>query len=201
MSKRGVLASSMAVCVLIAALFFSSMAEIDECEAANAKLAEQITELGMITKVTNAIQVLKVFYKESGMIAKEPLEFVQIRSHRDVELPDSPDTWDSSYTGGADPKNGSDGVLSILDGVMQKFGAMDADAKVQDDTVQKNYEGDMRAQKIELVGTTRDGEMEDIGHKHPALIAQLAVVFCTLSSYSECQMSHHSSCPLALTPV
>ena len=57
---------------------------------------------------------------------------------------------------------------------MQKFGAMDADAKVQDDTVQKNYEGDMRAQKIELVGTTRDGEMEDIGHKHPALIAQLA---------------------------
>ena len=37
--------SSIAVCVLIAALFFSSMAEIDECEASNAKLTEQITEL------------------------------------------------------------------------------------------------------------------------------------------------------------
>merc|ERR1719379_54817 len=37
--------------------------------------------------LTNAIAVLKDFYKESGMIAKEPWEFVQIKSHRDVELP------------------------------------------------------------------------------------------------------------------
>merc|ERR1719379_472916 len=110
--------------------------------------------------VTNAIQVLKDFYKESGMIAKEPWEFVQIKSHRDVELPDSPDTWDSSYTGVADPKSGSDGVLSILDGVMQKFSAMEADAKVQDETDQKNYEGDMQAKKIELAETTQDTQDE-----------------------------------------
>merc|ERR1719401_1542571 len=51
--------------------------------------------------VTQATQVLKDFYKESGMIAKEPWEFVQvsshrvqIKSHRGVDLPDSPDTWD-----------------------------------------------------------------------------------------------------------
>merc|ERR1719327_946127 len=94
--------------------------------------------------VTSAIQVLKDFYKESGMIAKEPWEFVQVSSKRSVELPDSPDTWDASYTGVTDPKSGSDGVLAILDGVMQKFSAMEADAKVQDETDQKNYEGDMQ---------------------------------------------------------
>merc|ERR1719487_576089 len=76
--------------------------------------------------VTSAIQVLKDFYKESGMIAKEPWEFVQVSSRRSVELPDSPDTWDASYTGVTDPKSGSDGVLAILDGVMEKFSAMEA---------------------------------------------------------------------------
>merc|ERR1719379_2434820 len=100
--------------------------------------------------LTNAIAVLKDFYKESGMIAKEPWEFVQIRSHRDVELPDSPDTWDSSYTGVTDPKSGADGVLTLLDETMQKFSQMEADAKVSDETDQKNYEGDMQAKKIEL---------------------------------------------------
>merc|ERR1719345_453425 len=44
--------------------------------------------------VTQATQVLKDFYKESGMIAKEPWEFVQLSSRRGVDLPDSPDTWD-----------------------------------------------------------------------------------------------------------
>merc|ERR1719321_977574 len=110
--------------------------------------------------VTSAIQVLKDFYKESGMIAKEPWEFVQIRSHRDVELPDSPDTWDSSYTGVSDPKNGADGVLTLLDGVMGKFSAMEADAKAQDETDQKNYEQDMQASKISLKETKQDTQMK-----------------------------------------
>merc|ERR1719327_742692 len=94
--------------------------------------------------VTSAIQVLRDFYKESGMIDKEPWEFVQVSSHRSVELPDSPDTWDSSYTGVTDPKSGADGVLTLLDETMQKFSAMEADSKVADETDQKNYEGDMQ---------------------------------------------------------
>merc|ERR1719378_1228719 len=94
--------------------------------------------------LTNAIAVLKDFYKESGMIAKEPWEFVQVDSRRDVELPDNPDTWDSSYTGVTDPKSGADGVLALLDGVMGKFSAMEADAKLQDETDQMNYEKDMQ---------------------------------------------------------
>merc|ERR1719515_293418 len=93
--------------------------------------------------LTSAIAVLKDFYKESGMIAKEPWEFVQIDSRRDVELPENPDTWDSSYTGVTDPKSGADGVLTLLDETMDKFSRMEADAKVQDETDQKEYLADM----------------------------------------------------------
>merc|ERR1719313_830928 len=110
--------------------------------------------------VTQATQVLKDFYKESGMIAKEPWEFVQTSSRRGVDLPDSPDTWDSSYTGVTDPENGADGVLALLDGVMTKFSSMEADAKVQDETDQKNYEKDMQASKISLEETKQDTQMK-----------------------------------------
>merc|ERR1719454_530478 len=59
------------------------------------------------TALANAIAVLESFYKESGMIEKAPYELVQ----RGVELPDSPATWDSSYTGIADPTNQPDGII------------------------------------------------------------------------------------------
>merc|ERR1719399_2201934 len=107
-----------------------------------------------------AIAVLKDFYKESGMIAKEPWEFVQTASRRDVELPEKPSTWDSSYTGTADPKSGSDGILTILDETMQKFSKMEADAKVADETDQKEYEADMNAKKIEIDETGMDSQMK-----------------------------------------
>jgi len=128
--------------------------------------------------LTNAIAVLKDFYKESGMIAKEPWEFVQVDSRRDVELPDNPDTWDSSYTGVTDPKSGADGVLTLLDETMQKFSQMEADAKVSDETDQKNYEGDMQAKKIELEETKQDTSMkttkkDSMQEKMEGLAAQL----------------------------
>merc|ERR1719401_572729 len=94
------------------------------------------------------------------MIAKEQWEFVQTASRRDVELPESPATWDSSNTGTADPKNGADGILTILDETMQKFSKMEADAKVTDETDQKEYEKDMAAKKIEIDETTMDTNMK-----------------------------------------
>merc|ERR1719375_2350075 len=109
--------------------------------------------------LTDAIQVLKNFYKESGMIPKEPWEFLQTGS-RDVELPESPSTWDSSYSGTADPKSGSEGILTILDETMQKFGKMEADAKVTDETDQKDYQNDMAAKKIEIDETMTDTKMK-----------------------------------------
>merc|ERR1719191_540018 len=114
--------------------------------------------------LTNAISVLTAFYKESGMIAKEPWEFVQTgsqvrRSPDTVTLPESPKTWDSSYTGTTDPKNGDNAVLALLTETHDKFAAMEADATVQDATDQKNYEKDMAASKIELAETKTDTTM------------------------------------------
>merc|ERR1719161_2245933 len=115
--------------------------------------------------LTNAISVLTAFYKESGMIAKEPWEFVQTgskvrRAPETIELPDSPKTWDSSYTGTTDPKNGDNAVLALLEETNDKFAAMEADATVQDTTDQKNFEKDMAASKIELAETKTDTQMK-----------------------------------------
>jgi len=109
--------------------------------------------------VTQAMSVLRDFYKKSGMIAKEPWEFLQ-KGRRGVDLPDSPDTWDSSYTGAADPKAGGEGVLAILDGVMQKFSQMEADSKVADETDGKNFDADMAAKKVEMEEIKMDSQMK-----------------------------------------
>merc|ERR1719265_1717283 len=109
--------------------------------------------------LTDAIQVLKDFYKNSGMIPKEPWEFLQT-GRRDVELPESPATWDSSYTGTSDPANGADGILTILEETMQKFSKMEADAKVADETDQKEFDQDMAAKKIEIDETNTDTQMK-----------------------------------------
>merc|ERR1719335_744200 len=100
------------------------------------------------------------------MIAKEPWEFVQIsssksRKSRGVDLPDSPATWDSSYTGVTDPESGSDGVLSILEGVAEKFATMESEAKVQDATDQKNFDKDMASKKVEIADVSSDTKMKE----------------------------------------
>jgi len=105
--------------------------------------------------VANAISVLKDFYKESGMIAKEPWEFIQTDS-KGVNLPESPSTWDSSYTGVTDPAEGGNGVLTILDGVATKFSKMEAEAKLQDETDQKEFEKDMQAKKVQIAELETD---------------------------------------------
>lgn len=110
--------------------------------------------------VANAITVLKDFYKESGMIAKEPWEFIQ--TSKGVDLPDSPSTWDSSYTGVTDPKEGGNGVLTILEGVATKFSKMEAEAKLQDETDQKEYDQDMQAKKIQISETETDTQSKTV---------------------------------------
>merc|ERR1719409_488665 len=131
--------------------------------------------------LTDAIAVLKDFYKESGMIPKEPWEFLQTSS-RDVELPESPATWDSSYTGTADPNSGADGILTILDETMQKFSKMEADAKVTDETDQKEYEQDMAAKKIETDETNTDTQMKT--QKKESLQQKMEGTAATLKSTS-----------------
>merc|ERR1719240_561075 len=132
--------------------------------------------------LTSAIAVLKDFYKESGMIAKEPWEFLQMGSRRDVELPDKPSTWDSSYTGAADPNSGGEGILTILDETMQKFSKMEADAKVADETDQKEFETDTAAKKVETDETNMDTQMKT--SKKDSLQQKMEGAAATLKSTS-----------------
>merc|ERR1719305_650171 len=60
--------------------------------------------------LSDAIAVLEAFYKKSGEIPKEPWEFIQ----KPVNVGKKPSTWDSGYTGVADPDNKNSGIISIL---------------------------------------------------------------------------------------
>merc|ERR1712062_323928 len=83
--------------------------------------------------VADATSVLETFYKESGMIEKEAYELVQ----EPVKLPDDPKTWDSSYTGVADPKKAKSGVVSVLKAVATDFAKMEADTRAQESSDQQ----------------------------------------------------------------
>jgi len=109
------------------------------------------------TAVANAIAVLTDFYKESGMVEKEAYELVQ----RGVELPKNPATWDSSYTGVADPKKQPGGILTMMEEVAAKFSTMEADTKAQEASDQKEFDEQMSESNIEKAGRTKEVEMKE----------------------------------------
>merc|ERR1719356_1992699 len=88
--------------------------------------------------LTNAIAVLEAFYKESGEIPKEPWEFIQ----KPVGLPKNPVTWDSGYTGVADPDKQPGGIISVLEDVQSDFSKMESETNAQEAQDQKEYEDD-----------------------------------------------------------
>jgi len=110
------------------------------------------------TAVANAVAVLTDFYKESGEIAKEPYEFIQ--SKEPVDLPENPSTWDSSYTGVADPAH-PEGILTLLKEVSSQFSKMEADTKAQEETDQAEYDEDMKRCDIEKARRSKESDMKD----------------------------------------
>merc|ERR1719407_190764 len=78
--------------------------------------------------LTNAIAVLEAFYKKSGEIPKEPWEFIQ----KPVNLGKEPSTWDSGYTGVADPDKQPGGIISVLESVQSDFSKMEAETKANE---------------------------------------------------------------------
>lgn len=106
--------------------------------------------------VSNAIAVLTDFYKESGEIAKEPYEFVQ----KGVDLPDDPDTWDSSYSGVSDPSAQPGGIITILEKCNEEFATMEADTKAQEASDQDAYDSDMQEHDIEKAKRSKEAEMK-----------------------------------------
>merc|ERR1719453_516580 len=106
--------------------------------------------------VANAIAVLEQFYKESGQVKKEDWEFVQ----RGVDLPDEPSTWDSGYTGVADPKEQPGGIVTILEKTAEGFAQMEADTRAQEAMDQKAYEEDMKECTIEKARRSKESSMK-----------------------------------------
>merc|ERR1740117_1515673 len=53
--------------------------------------------------IAKAQAVLETYYKDSGMIEKEPWEFIQLVEPSPVKLPKQPSSWGASYTGVKDP--------------------------------------------------------------------------------------------------
>merc|ERR1719174_1220273 len=121
--------------------------------------------------VADATAVLKSFYKESGMIAKEPYEFVQTGQEPEVQLPESPSTWDASYTGVTDPNAEGSGVLAILGECGQNFASMEADAASQEETDEKAFQQDMTAQSMDKAEKEKSAEMK--GSRKTALMQKL----------------------------
>merc|ERR1719498_302852 len=106
--------------------------------------------------IANAIAVLTEFYKSSGEIAKEPWEFIQ----RGVDLPDSPDTWDSSYTGVSDPKAQPGGIVTVLEKTSEDFAKMEADTRAQEASDQEAFDEDMQENDIEKAKRSKEEEMK-----------------------------------------
>jgi len=106
--------------------------------------------------VSNAIAVLTDFYKESGEVAKEPWEFLQ----RGVKLPEDPETWDSSYTGVADPTAQPGGIITVLEKCNEDFATMEADTKAQEASDQDAFDSDMAEHDIEKSKRSKESEMK-----------------------------------------
>jgi len=108
------------------------------------------------TAVANAVSVLETFYKNSGEVPKEPWEFLQ----RGVELPETPATWDSAYTGVADPNEQPSGIVAVLKEISSDFARMEADTRAQEETDQKEFEDEMKDCAIEKAKRTKESEMK-----------------------------------------
>jgi hypothetical protein len=112
------------------------------------------------TAVANAVAVLEEFYKSSGMVAKQPYEFLQQGGKAPVELPESPATWESSYTGVADPMEQPSGIISVLQTIAADFAKMEAQTRAQEESDQKAYEDDMSKCAIEKARRMKEVEMK-----------------------------------------
>jgi len=112
--------------------------------------------------VAEATAVLTTFYKESGMIEKKSYELMQ---KEPVKLPETPSTWEASYTGVADPVEQPDGIIAVLEKVSEDFAKMEAQTKAQEESDQSLYDEDMKKCAIEKAALTKESEMKDAEKK------------------------------------
>merc|ERR1719161_2726696 len=115
--------------------------------------------------ISNAIAVLSDFYKSSGMTLLQ-------KGHKaPVELPESPKTWDSSYTGVSDPTAQPDGIVTVLEEIMKNFAEMESETTAQEATDQKEYDADMTEKAVDKASKEKESEMK--GHERKRLLDKL----------------------------
>merc|ERR1711933_75178 len=112
--------------------------------------------------VAEATSVLETFYKESGMIEKKSYELMQ---KDPVKLPETPSTWEASYTGVTDPAEQPDGIIAVLKKVSADFAKMEAQTKAQEESDQSLFDEDMKKCAIEKAALTKESEMKDAEKK------------------------------------
>merc|ERR1719171_2255314 len=115
--------------------------------------------------ISNAIAVLSDFYKSSGMT------LIQKGHKAPVELPESPDTCDSSYTGVSDPTAQPDGIVTVLEEIMKNFAEMESQTTAQEATDQKEYDADMTEKAVDKASKEKESEMK--GHEKKRLLDKL----------------------------
>jgi len=93
--------------------------------------------------VTNAIAVLEEFYKSSGAVQTDAL------LQAPVVLGENPGTWDSSYTGAANPKDPQAGILAILERVSADYSRVEADTQASETSGQNRFENEIKELKIQ----------------------------------------------------
>eukprot|EP00927_Polykrikos_kofoidii_P023837 TRINITY_DN2181_c0_g1_i1.p1 TRINITY_DN2181_c0_g1~~TRINITY_DN2181_c0_g1_i1.p1 ORF type:complete len:733 (+),score=156.12 TRINITY_DN2181_c0_g1_i1:61-2199(+) len=106
--------------------------------------------------LAEAMVILEAFYKKTGMMKKEAWELVQ----RGVDLPTNPATWESSYTGVADPSSQPAGIIDVLKTLSAQFSKMEADTRAQEVTDQAQFDEDMKSCDIETARRTQEIEMK-----------------------------------------
>jgi len=112
--------------------------------------------------VAQATLVLETFYKESGMIEKKSYELLQ---KEPVKLPETPSTWEASYTGVTDPAEQPEGIIAVLKKVSADFAKMEAQTKAQEESDQTLYDEDMKRCEAERAARIKESEMKETEKK------------------------------------
>merc|ERR1740121_1577557 len=134
------------------------------------------------TAIANAVAVLETFYKSTGMVSKESWEFIQ-RGGVPVQLPDNPDTWQSSYVGVNDPKEQSVGIITVLENVASDFAVMEGKTRAAEAADQSLFEQQMKSHAIEKARRLEDVEMK--GRERKRLMDKATAWTATMKHVSD----------------
>jgi len=104
--------------------------------------------------ILKAIGVLQSFYQDSGMVQES--SFLEAP----VDLPKTPSTWDSGYTGVTDPSQQPAGIISVLKAVNADFAKLEGETRSQETTDQHAFDEQIKMEQIEKARRTKEVEMK-----------------------------------------